>query len=618
MHWWSLLVLANAVAGGDILPPPAPEPIALTTLPLPPVSDSADGACTATTGCIKQTKGLLQAGSFLPDSIHMIATLNYTGAPAGSIYAGPQAVIIKTDGRTFPNGDPWKCITCGVPSANAVGLTDHEWNYPQSFSDSKRLLVGTRIVQCDEPLASTTCTPNNTYMYPLYCKNTADGSGPGGPMRELRLHPDDQHLAWNSFVIDDSGFDQFSYYGKLVVKSMPTTGEPLAPRFDLETVSVLFSPDANATIAIDPERPDHLLVNKSAIEIGEARGFSGAKNEVAYIGYPVESCNMDVFAVKLTNGALRRITSHPEYCDPLGISADGEWSVVLDTRRSERMIFMSGLRGIPPLVDLVATAAVSSVRVNGVREFYDPWLVDYHGERGSYFGQMLNDGGSGIPGSGAFNDPNWFAQADPRWSPDGTKIVVRQELILPPACGVTNQPPCPDSTEPGGERARILFFNLTSRQPTAPPTQPPGPELVPWGIPYVPDTIRVRKHIPGGSYILEAGVSGHATVTITENSEKTEIVSVAVEYDNYSEDGLNVLNGFENVTATARENMAGDISWFSDLVQTGPWNGTKKTSPDGLHLAIDVLGDMPNIFRANGTLITIVNGESYHQPENNS
>ena len=166
---------------------------------------------------------------------------------------------------------------------------------------------------------------------------------------------------------------------------------------------------------------------------------------------------------------------------------------------------MSGLRGIPPLVDLVATAAVSSVRVNGVREFYDPWLVDYHGERGSYFGQMLNDGGSGIPGSGALNDPNWFAQADPRWSPDGTKIVVRQELILPPACGVTNQPPCPDSTEPGGERARILFFNLTSRQPTAPPTQPPGPELVPWGIPYVPDTIRARKHIPGGSYILEAG-----------------------------------------------------------------------------------------------------------------
>lgn len=37
------------------------------------------------------------------------------------------------------------------------------------------------------------------------------------------------------------------------------------------------------------------------------------------------------------------------------------------------------------------------------------------------------------------------------------------------------------------------------------------------------------------------------------------------------------------------------------------------TSPDGFHLAIDII---TNIFNANATLTTTINGISYYQPAN--
>lgn len=56
-----------------------------------------------------------------------------------------------------------------------------------------------------------------------------------------------------------------------------------------------------------------------------------------------------------------------------------------------------------------------------------------------------------------------------------------------------------------------------------------------------------------------------------------------------------------------------DIDWYSNLIQTGPSNGSKLTGPEGFQLTIDV---MTNIFKANGTLTTTVNGKAYFQPAN--
>jgi hypothetical protein len=113
-----------------IPPPPAPEPIEIIEFPLPPVSASRDpGACTAAlnphrTGCIAQHgSSRFQTGDFTADVNKVIATVTFVGAPVSladtaSIYDGIQLILIKADGTNFSNGDPWKCLTCGVPGGN--------------------------------------------------------------------------------------------------------------------------------------------------------------------------------------------------------------------------------------------------------------------------------------------------------------------------------------------------------------------------------------------------------------------------------------------------------------------------------------------------------------------
>lgn len=361
-----------------------------------------EGSCTADinpkgTGCIGKTTGL-QSGSFLPDGIHVAAKVAFAGAPAepdsASIYTGQQIILVKNDGSTFPNGDAWKCVTCGVPEVNAVGRTD-ALDYPQTFTDGKRLLAGTNIIDCGEAfLNSTDCTADKIHIHPIRWNVKADGSGEGGTIRELRLHPDNVHLGYNSFGISNGKLDQYTYFARLQFNPSPEAGTPLSPRYNLVNVTTLFN---SADVQPITTEGDQLFIHPEALTVGELRGFSGTGREVTYIGYPAESCNIDVFAADLTTGAIRRLTSHPEYTDPVDISPDDEWTVAMDTRGTGRQMFLAGMRGIPLIIDMVATAAVSSTRNNGARRFFQPYLIDRHGDRGAYFGQRLNAEGDTAP-----------------------------------------------------------------------------------------------------------------------------------------------------------------------------------------------------------------------------
>lgn len=604
----------------DNPPAPKPEPISVHELPLPPTTPStAAGSCTAAvnphrTGCVSQAVDL-QSGSFLPDGHAVVATVGFAGAPAApdpaSIYSGLQQIIVKTDGTAFPDGDAWKCITCGVPAANAVGRTATS-DYPQTFPDGERILAGTNIIDCAPyPLTDKACTPERTHIYPIRWNVTADGSGPGGSIRELRINPDGVHLGFNSVSIANGKFGQFAYLGRLRFNPSPTTGTPSAPRYDLTKVTRLFDPAVDRQpVFADPDHPGHLTINPDAKPVGELRGFSGDGKEVAYIGYPAESSNIDVFAADLTTGKVRRLTSNPEYTDPIAISPDNNWTIAMDTRGSGRQMFIAGMRGIPPITDLITTSATSSTRNNGARRFFQPYLIDRYGDRGSYQGQQLNAAGDGRPGS--INDPNWNGTADPRWSPDGTSVVFWQALAVTPACGGANPLPCETSTEPGGRTARMMIAHLTSRKPTPRRRVAPISDTVPWGTPYVPGSAApTRPYPPQGAYTLHGKSFGVAAVTITENATHTAISTVAVSYSHFSDDGIHVLNGTESVTTQTPTPTLNKVDWYSDLVQTGCVNATKTTSPDGFHLTIDVL---TNLFQATGTLTTTIDGHGYEQP----
>lgn len=90
---------------------------------------------------------------------------------------------------------------------------------------------------------------------------------------------------------------------------------------------------------------------------------------------------------------------------------------------------------------------------------------------------------------------------------------------------------------------------------------------------------------------------------------------MVVSYSKYPDDGDHILNGYENATVIVDANnpWANTAHWFSELVRTNTANETKVTGQDGFHLEIDA---MTNIFNANGTLITTIDGVVYHQPVN--
>ncbi|KAH8432801.1 uncharacterized protein LDX57_010431 [Aspergillus melleus] len=616
MRWTSSLLLI--ATGAAALPsPPSPESFVIVELPLPPVApNSKEGACTEKinprgTGCIGQTSDEFQSGDFTPDGKHVLVNVDFVGAPAApepaSIYSGEQLILVKVDGKKFANGDAWKCLSCGVPEKNAQSL-DPQRDYPHAARNGKQALWGHNILDCGTAsLWSDTCTPNTTHVYPIYWPTSADGSGKGGSPREMRMHPDDEHMGWSSFTAGG----QFTYFGRLKFNSKPTSGDPSVPRYDLVDVNILYRENSTAPIMADG---DELVIHDDAIYPGELRGFSGSGDEILYIGSPREANNIDVFAIHVTTGAIRRLTSHPEYTDPVAFSHDNDWLVAMDTRGTDRQMWMSGMRYVPPLIDIVAVTAASSTRNNGPRRFFQPILIDRYGDRDDYFGQQINEEGDGS--NGAVNDPNWNGRADPAFSPDGTKIVYWQALVTSPSCGGDNPLACPESTAQGGRRYRLMLATRTDREPTEPAPIYKVPDEIPWATPFPPGSDLPELYaVPPGNYTLHGSSSGSAKVSLIAGSSGI-VQTVKVKYSNYSDDGEHFIHGSESVTTripSADNPWLNVLDWYSDLNQTGAVTASKKTGPGGFQLTIDA---MVNIFEANGTLTTTIDGEVYKQPAN--
>ncbi len=598
-------------------PAPKPERVSVTELPVPPTAPSTSaGSCTAAvnphaTGCISE---ILFSGGFLPDDHQIVANVAYAGAPSSgpsSIYTGPQLIIVKTDGTTFSNGDSWKCVTCGIPAANEQGMNS-DLSYPQPFNDGKRVLWGKNIVDCSPYLlADNTCTAAATHVYPITWDNQPAGFL---GLRELRIHPDNVHIGFNHIVIGPGGFGEFGYYGRLVFDPKPTTGTLLVPRYDVVNATVLYNEALNKQPFFpDPAHPGELLHNPLPADVGEFRGFSKDGREAYYIGNPYESDNIDLFATDLTTGATRRLTGNPEYTDPADLSPDNNWGVFMDTRGSGRQLFMAAMEGIPPFNDFITVGAVSSVRNNRDRRFFQPWLIDRFGDRGTYQGQQLNGAGNGGPN--AVNDPNWNGMADPRWSYDGTSVAYWQALVTSPACGGANPLPCPTYTD-NGRHTRLMIARLTSRTPK--PYTPPAPrsDVVPWGTPApegAPPPVRILA--PAGTWTLRGQSFGSALVHIVHNSAGTQITHVDAAYTNFSDDGIHVINGTESADLLPPPSATVvKLTWHSNLTSTGCQTGTKITSePGGFTLTIDLL---TNILDAQGTLTTTIDGTTYRQPAN--
>lgn len=615
----------GATQGFAAPPPPRPEPVSVSALPLPPTAPSDEpGACSAAvnprgTGCIDGSdQGILEGPGYMWDSRHVLLAIRFAGAPAApapsSIYSGVQVIAVKTDGGRFPNGEAWKCLTCGVPASNATGANSSRadssgqthilLDHPQAFPDDRRMLAGTNVVDCGpHKLTDAACTPDRVRIYPIRWNMAADGSGPGGAMRELRLNPDGVHLGWSHLFVQPH-FGQYGAMGRLVFNPAPKTGAPLVPRYELEKVSFLVGPTTEFPFQVDPRDPTRLLRTEPRYVIGEFRGWSGDGRSAIGVGFD-ESGNFDGFMTSLATGESSRLTRDPAYTDPMKMSADDRWNVVMDARQDERHNWYAGMRGVPPLTDMANVSLAAHGWRVAQRRFFQPFLIDRYGDRGAYHGQQLN-AGSGEAGSPS--DPNWNGRADPAWAPDGTKVVYWQALVSAPACGGEAQAPCPVSTEPGGRRTRLMLATLTSRKPQAVKRVAPISDDLPWGVAYRPgDALPKRPHIPGGVYTMQGRAGGSAKVEIKELPDGSGISGVSAIYANYTDDGAHVINGTESLTLEAGPKPRFVLR--SDLSASGAQTATKKTAGAGL-----AIYDSGMSMSWEGDLTTTLDGKAYGPP----
>jgi hypothetical protein len=475
------------------------------------------------------------------------------------------------------------------------------FDHPQAFPGDQRVLAGTNVLDCRPyRVTDAQCTPQRLHIYPLRWNTSADGAGPGGSMRELRLNPDGVHIGWSSFV-PPPRFDEYGFFGRLVFNPAPTTGTPQVPRYDVENVSAMLnnSPEY-AMFRPDPKNPGHLLHNTPRGVIGEFRGFSSDGRSALGI-YVEESGNIDLYMTDLRTGASTRLTRDRSYTDPSKLSPDDKWLVYMNPRQSDRHMYFAGLRGVPPLTDMMTMLLETCCYNNGNRRFFQPYLLALDDRREDYPGQQLN-AGPGAPGSAS--DPNWNGRADPAWSPDGARVVYWQALVTSPACGGANPLPCPNSTEPGGRRTRLMMATLGGRKPLRPRPVAPLPDAIPWGIAYRPgEPLPVRAHVQPGVYVLKGKASGKAEVEIRATGGAISFVSAR--YADFSDDGRHVINGSERVE---RAGAPGQFVWHSDIRASGAQQGAKVSSEPG--------GFVFNAHGAvSGTLTTTVDGRVYAPPQ---
>ena len=474
-------------------PPPAPEPVVRAVLPVP------DGVDPDT----------VTDASFHPNGEHVIWAAKLTGESDFRI------MISKIDGSEF------NCLTCPLEGLPFVKL--------DIFSDGRRIVVGNQVIAGlpfplpypspfpgFETVPILECTPSLLDCQTpelVFVRVPFDPDDPAlfpnQRVREFRISPDGVHLGWTQ-IRDDS-----------LLGLVPVAGELRreADHYELDNVEVL----TPLKSPMEP-RPDGGFDFKPP-NAGEIKNFLNGGATFALLTEDF-AINSDAGRVDMATGQVERLTHHPDYDEPIDVSPDDRWLVVGSKRNQDATLDVTAAFGLVPRPNFVLLAGSQLISTwafagnSGLNRGLDTWLIDRLGARGDYIGQNLSD------------DVCYGGREREQWNADGTRVAKREQIRPVMA----SDPQCH-----GLPTRRVVVYELTSRAPVPPEDRfpiVPTPDA-PWagGI----TDVKNRPGLDPGLYVVPGRVFGEAFVEYMENA-------VSVEYRNYSDDGLIVLDGVESHT----------------------------------------------------------------------
>ncbi len=480
----------RAAAPTSATAPAAGERVTVRTVPVPPGVEASLPA-------------------FTPDGQHLVFV--YTAPDV----AGSQVGTVALDGSAFT------CVTC------SVGQVD--LGKPFVSRDGRKVLVRTpsgkgtpttmytySVVECPDGVLRC---PSPTIV-PVELPGEAQGVL---QTRELRISPDGDHLAFTqarpggwTIVLGtlDRQADRYTV-GALRL---------LNPRFELGDASADWS---------------------AAGAFYEIKGFADDGTTVIYAATRDASLNFDDYAVDLTTGERRRLTSHPDWDEPLDVSPDGS-SVVVGSSRGTHRIDGLSLVPRPPLFDLVAYSQTARwLLSNEARDcVVRPWLLDARRPDTAQPGQEL-DGEAWAEGYGP--------RAIPTWRLDGTAIAFWEELQDPGRA--------PASAPP----TRLRVATLDDRRPVEPRPAATTPEPT-WAWRYDEYPLSQRT----ATQTVRGAAKGTAEIAFTGGFVTGRY---AVTYRGYSDDGEHVLDGTEVFDSPM---IVSDATYTVDLTVSGAHAGSMK------------------------------------------
>ena len=423
--------------------------------------------------------------------------LLFSGIPDG----GERAEIMSV----APDGSDLTCLTCGIAPEVVEPLLK-----PIAFADGQRIAVrvGNQSPGTAADHAILECLPDvsrceEAVLVPLVPPAASDPSVEQD-QRELRVAPDGEHVGFSQVRLAPDGSQALvAIVGRLVrTEDAYEIEDPrvVSARGELES----FTPDGRGVLV-------------AVLSPG-----------------PYEMANPDVVSIDLATGEVGRVTSAPDYDEPVELSPDGSSYVVGSGRGSGLFETVSQVRR-PSLLGSALDPLTTYLFTNHRAELLEGWMVPVGAEADGTLGQRIPS-----PPGGQDARPIW------NWRPDGTAITWWEGRG--------------SGLETDESDTRLVVAELPDRRPVGdrPPVEVPDPGWAPSLAGFVPEVVPVPRSRAGsqsGSVIVEVTQAGGALV-------------VQLSYLDFSDDGEWVINGTERA-----DRRDGATTYAADLVLSGDHDG---------------------------------------------